>query len=149
MPAAIYIETHGGDRRSRGLADDHAGVDIGRTFTEHAARVDAGRVSAPRARRVVPRPAGIREAPPKWAHAALALASRAWLGDDVLGADDAVGAVDPGAVLEWPSGSSAMATSAAGRRAPVSVPREGRAMLRAWLESAAASTEARSRIDRS
>ena len=32
MPAAIYIETHGGT----GVAgsDDHAGVDIGRTFTE-------------------------------------------------------------------------------------------------------------------
>src|SRR5918994_75973 len=32
MPAAVYIETHGGT----GIAgsDDHAGVDIGRTYTE-------------------------------------------------------------------------------------------------------------------
>ena len=32
MPAAIYIETHGGT--GTGGSDDHAGVDIGRTFTE-------------------------------------------------------------------------------------------------------------------
>ena len=32
MPAAIYIETHGGT--GVGGSDDHAGVDIGRTFTE-------------------------------------------------------------------------------------------------------------------
>ena len=32
MPAAIYIETHGGT--GIGGSDDHAGVDIGRTFTE-------------------------------------------------------------------------------------------------------------------
>jgi hypothetical protein len=32
MPAAIYAETHGST--GIGGADDHAGVDIGRTFTE-------------------------------------------------------------------------------------------------------------------
>ncbi len=32
MPAAIYIETHGGT--GTGGSDDHAGVDIGRTWTE-------------------------------------------------------------------------------------------------------------------
>ena len=32
MPAAIYVETHGGT--GIGGSDDHAGVDIGRTFTE-------------------------------------------------------------------------------------------------------------------
>ena len=32
MPAATYIETHGGT--GTGGSDDHAGVDIGRTFTE-------------------------------------------------------------------------------------------------------------------
>ena len=32
MPAAVYIETHGGT--GIGGSDDHAGVDIGRTFTE-------------------------------------------------------------------------------------------------------------------
>jgi hypothetical protein len=32
MPAAVYIETHRGT--GIGGSDDHAGVDIGRTFTE-------------------------------------------------------------------------------------------------------------------
>ena len=32
MPAAVYVETHGGT--GIGGSDDHAGVDIGRTFTE-------------------------------------------------------------------------------------------------------------------
>ena len=32
MPAVVYIETHGGT--GIGGSDDHAGVDIGRTFTE-------------------------------------------------------------------------------------------------------------------
>ncbi|MGH2976549.1 MAG: PHP-associated domain-containing protein [Solirubrobacterales bacterium] len=35
MPAAIYIETHGGT--GIGGSDDHAGGDIGRTFTEATA----------------------------------------------------------------------------------------------------------------
>ena len=49
MPAAVYIETHGGT----GVAgsDDHAGVDIGRTFTRTPGRVHAGRVSRPHPRR--------------------------------------------------------------------------------------------------
>ena len=34
MPAAVYIETHGGT--GIGGSDDHAGVDIGRTYTETA-----------------------------------------------------------------------------------------------------------------
>ena len=32
MPAAVYVDTHGGT--GIGGSDDHAGVDIGRTFTE-------------------------------------------------------------------------------------------------------------------
>src|ERR1700752_2334080 len=54
MPAAIYIETHGGT--GTGGSDDHAGVDIGRTFTEtppaaspeeFLAHIRAGRAAAP------------------------------------------------------------------------------------------------------
>ena len=48
MPAAVYIETHGGT--GIGGSDDHAGVDIGRTWTETPPAVVAGRVPAPRAR---------------------------------------------------------------------------------------------------
>ena len=52
-PAAIYVETHGGI--GIGGSDDHAGVDIGRTWSATPPRRDAGGV--PRAR---PRRAGER-----------------------------------------------------------------------------------------
>ncbi len=74
MPAAVYIETHGGT----GVAgsDDHAGVDIGRTFTrtpaastpeEFLTHIRAGRTEA----------CGEQGSAAKWAHAALALAAAA------------------------------------------------------------------------
>ena len=60
MPAAVYIETHGGT--GIGGSDDHAGVDIGRTYTETRARVLAGTVSGahPRGPRRVGREPGQR-----------------------------------------------------------------------------------------
>ncbi|QEC47817.1 glycosyltransferase [Baekduia soli] len=72
-PAAVYIETHGGI--GVGGSDDHAGVDIGRTFTEtppahdvatFLAHVRAGRATA----------RGDQGSAAKWAHAAMALAVR-------------------------------------------------------------------------
>ncbi|HEX6153123.1 MAG TPA: PHP-associated domain-containing protein, partial [Solirubrobacterales bacterium] len=74
MPAAIYIETHGGT--GIGGSDDHAGVDVGRTFTEvpvaetpeeflaHLLRGDA-------------EAHGEQGSAAKWTHAAMALATRA------------------------------------------------------------------------
>src|SRR5207248_7951827 len=73
-PAAVYIDTHGGI----GIAgsDDHAGIDIGRTFTEAPpadspadllVHLRAGRVS----------PCGDEGSVAKWAHGALVLAARA------------------------------------------------------------------------
>jgi predicted metal-dependent phosphoesterase TrpH len=90
MPAAIYIETHGGT----GIAgsDDHAGVDIGRTFTEtpsastpeeFLARIRAGEA----------RGSGDQGSAAKWAHSAMALAIRA------LGPGDGAPEPDPRAVL--------------------------------------------------
>jgi glycosyltransferase involved in cell wall biosynthesis/predicted metal-dependent phosphoesterase TrpH len=79
MPAAIYIETHGGT--STGGSDDHAGVDIGRTFTEtppsatpeeFLRHVREGRADA----------RGDQGSAAKWAHAAMALATRALLMKD-------------------------------------------------------------------
>ena len=75
MPAVIYIETHGGT--GIGGSDDHAGVDIGRTFTEAPGRVHAGRVSAPACARATPIAGGEQGSAAKWAHAAMALATRA------------------------------------------------------------------------
>jgi glycosyltransferase involved in cell wall biosynthesis len=76
MPAAIYIETHGGT--GTGGSDDHAGVDIGRTFTEtppaatpeeFLLHIREGRAEA----------RGEQGSAAKWAHAAMGLATRALL----------------------------------------------------------------------
>ena len=96
MPAAIYIETHGGT--GTGGSDDHAGVDIGRTFTEtppaatpeqFLRHVREGRAEA----------RGEQGSAAKWAHAAMALATRALLLKDAASANGRT-AHDAGAVRE-------------------------------------------------
>ena len=81
MPAAIYIETHGGT--GTGGSDDHAGVDIGRTYTEtppaatpeeFLRHVREGRAEAH----------GEQGSAAKWAHTAMALATRALLLRDAV-----------------------------------------------------------------
>ncbi len=76
MPAAIYIETHGGT--GTGGSDDHAGVDIGRTFTEtppaatpeeFLRHIREGHAEA----------RGEQGSAAKWAHSAMALGTRALL----------------------------------------------------------------------
>ena len=125
LPAAIYIETHGGT--GIGGTDDHAGIDIGRTYSEtpHAAtpeeflaHVRAGRVQAH----------GDQGSAARWAHNAMALAVRA------LGRGAADGpAADPAAVLQMiervMTDSDARGGSAAGDFGPD----DARALLRAWL----------------
>ena len=61
MPAAVYVETHGGT--GIGGSDDHAGVDIGRTFTEAPAAPRRKSFCATCAA-ATPRPAASRAAPP-------------------------------------------------------------------------------------
>jgi glycosyltransferase involved in cell wall biosynthesis/predicted metal-dependent phosphoesterase TrpH len=91
MPAAIYIETHGGT--GTGGSDDHAGVDIGRTFTEtppaatpeeFLRHIREGRAEA----------RGEQGSAAKWAHAAMALGTRALMlahrGQVLSGARDSV-----------------------------------------------------------
>ncbi|HEX3909888.1 MAG TPA: glycosyltransferase [Solirubrobacteraceae bacterium] len=92
-PAATYVATL--DGAGVGGSDDHAGVDVGRTWTatpqastpeRFLAHVREGRVSA----------GGAQGSAAKWAHAAIALAARA-LG---RGGNDAPPApLDPAAVL--------------------------------------------------
>ena len=62
MPAAVYIETHGGT--GIGGSDDHAGVDIGRTFTETPPRCRRRKSFCTTSARAAPRPAATRAAPP-------------------------------------------------------------------------------------
>jgi glycosyltransferase involved in cell wall biosynthesis/predicted metal-dependent phosphoesterase TrpH len=76
LPAAIYIETHGGT--GTGGSDDHAGVDIGRTFTETPPASTPGEfLRHVREGRAEAR--GEQGSAAKWAHAAMALAIRALL----------------------------------------------------------------------
>lgn len=127
-PAAVYIETHGGT--GIGGSDDHAGVDIGRTYTEtplcatpqeYLAHIRAGRATA----------RGDQGSAAKWAHAAMGLATRA-LG--VPGLDEP--APNPRIVLtmierlmrEGDARSGAAVGSDLG-------PQDARALLRAWLDA--------------
>ena len=74
LPAAIYVETHGGT--GVGGTDDHAGIDIGRTFTETpAAATPAEFLAHVRAGRAEAR--GDQGSAARWAHNAMALAVRA------------------------------------------------------------------------
>src|SRR5215203_4207377 len=97
MPAAIYIETHGGT--GTGGSDDHAGVDIGRTFTEtppaatpeeFLRHIREGRAEA----------RGEQGTAAKWAHAAMALATRALSPEEASAVDPPPEAPDPGALLK-------------------------------------------------
>jgi glycosyltransferase involved in cell wall biosynthesis/predicted metal-dependent phosphoesterase TrpH len=97
MPAAIYIETHGGT--GTGGSDDHAGVDIGRTFTETPPaatpeeflhHIREGRAEA----------RGDQGSAAKWAHAAMALATRALLLADADSSPHLSVAPDPDAMLK-------------------------------------------------
>jgi len=73
QPAATYVATR--DGIGIGGSDDHAGVDIGRTFTEAPlARTPAEFLEHMRAGRV--RARGKQGSAAKWAHAAIALAAR-------------------------------------------------------------------------
>jgi glycosyltransferase involved in cell wall biosynthesis/predicted metal-dependent phosphoesterase TrpH len=138
MPAAIYIETHGGT--GIGGSDDHAGVDIGRTFTaapaaatpeEFLQQMRAGRVEA----------GGEQGSAAKWAHAAMALATRALAlpGSGALYATDGdikrTGAVDPAAVLKIAQRTIAEGAAREGKVAADIGPDDARALLEAWLRS--------------
>ena len=125
-PAAIYIETHGGT--GIGGTDDHAGVDIGRTFTEtpycstpqeFLAHVRAGRAAA----------RGEQGSAAKWAHAAMALATRA-LGAGVPGAKP-----DPRAVLKMVERVMGEGDKRSGAATTDLGPDDARTLLAAWLDA--------------
>jgi glycosyltransferase involved in cell wall biosynthesis/predicted metal-dependent phosphoesterase TrpH len=82
-PAATYVATR--DSIGIGGSDDHAGVDIGRTFTEApGAATPAEFLAHLRAGRVTAR--GKQGSAAKWAHAAIVLAARS-LGPDRPGSE--------------------------------------------------------------
>jgi glycosyltransferase involved in cell wall biosynthesis/predicted metal-dependent phosphoesterase TrpH len=126
LPAAIYIETHGG--AGIGGSDDHAGIDVGRTWTEtppastpedFLRRIRSGDAVA----------AGDQGSAAKWAHSAMALAIRA------LGRGDATEAPDPKAVLAMVERVMSQGHVRSGPLVSDLGPEDARALLRAWLEA--------------
>ncbi|HEX8689366.1 MAG TPA: glycosyltransferase, partial [Solirubrobacterales bacterium] len=128
-PAVIYIETHGGG--GIGGSDDHAGVDIGRTYTETAV------VSTPEeflrlVRRGDADAGGEQGSAAKWAHAAMALATRALVLDRPAGA----GVVpSPATVLKIAQRVVGQGAAREGGIAADIGPDDARGLLQAWLGS--------------
>ncbi len=124
-PAEVYIETHGGT--GVGGSDDHAGVDIGRTFTqtpacatwrEYLDHVVAGDAT----------PLGEHGSAPKWTHAAMALATRA------LGRGERTGAApDPAAIFTMVQRLMREGDARCSHTGIGLCPEDARALLRAWL----------------
>ena len=126
-PAVVYIETHGGT--GVGGSDDHAGVDIGRTFTQTPAAPDwrtflnhvvLGQATA----------RGEQGSAAKWTHAAMGLATRA-LG---RGASDGAGP-NPAAVFDMVQRLMREGDARTGALGTGLCPDDARALLRAWLSS--------------
>lgn len=126
LPAFVYIETHGGT--AIGGSDDHAGIDIGRTFTEtplastpgdFLAHIRAGRAAAH----------GAQGSAAKWTHAAMALAIRS-LG----GGDGSAARPNPAAVLEIVERVMREGDVRHGSVGGDLGPDDALALLRAWLE---------------
>ena len=128
-PAATYVATL--DGAGVGGSDDHAGVDIGRTWTatppartprEFLGHVREGRVAA----------GGEQGSAAKWAHAAIAIAARA-LGRG--GHDAPVESLDPAAVLSM---ARRLLDEGDARHGAIDgggavTPADARCLLRAWL----------------
>ena len=125
-PAAMYVATR--DGIGIGGSDDHAGVDIGRTYTESPpARTPREFLAYMRSGRVSAR--GKQGSAAKWAHSAIALAARSLgAGDE----DDGI-APDPQRVMTM---LSRLLSEGDARQGPTGndlTPRDARCLLRAWL----------------
>ena len=144
MPAVLYVETHAGT--GIGGSDDHAGVDIGRTFTEAPAASTPEEFLSHLRDGTGVEPGGEQGSAAKWAHAAMALATRALTLDAPV--DDDVNAVvpgmrgqlrsggpDPAAVLKMAQRVIGEGAAREGRVAADIGPDDGRALLEGWLRS--------------
>jgi glycosyltransferase involved in cell wall biosynthesis/predicted metal-dependent phosphoesterase TrpH len=127
MPAAVYIETHGGT--GIGGSDDHAGVDIGRTYTEAPAAATPEEFLAHLLRGDA-EAHGEQGSAAKWTHAAMALATRALGGE----AAEEARRPEPGAVLRMAERVIREGAARGGKIAADVGPEDARALLEAWLD---------------
>ncbi|MHB8532713.1 MAG: glycosyltransferase [Solirubrobacteraceae bacterium] len=127
-PAATYVATR--DGIGVGGSDDHAGVDVGRTFTETPAAASPQEFLA-HIRAGHARARGAEGSPAKWAHAAIAIAIRALQTDRALAGAEP----DPRRVLEM---AARLLREGDARRGPVgtqTTPQDASCLLAAWLEA--------------
>jgi glycosyltransferase involved in cell wall biosynthesis len=115
MPAAIYIDTHGGI----GIGGTWTQAPAAATPQQYLAHLRAGRVQAQ----------GDQGSAAKWAHAAMALAVRA------LGRGEGAAAPDPATVLRMVERVMVEGDARAGAIGGDLNPEDARAVLRAWLDS--------------
>jgi glycosyltransferase involved in cell wall biosynthesis/predicted metal-dependent phosphoesterase TrpH len=129
MPAVVYAETHGST--GIGGSDDHAGVDIGRTWTEvpaastpeeFLARLRAGQAEA----------GGEQGSAAKWAHGAMALATRALA---LAETGPGEGAPNPATVLKIAQRVVGQGAAREGAVAADVGPEDARTLLDSWLRS--------------
>jgi glycosyltransferase involved in cell wall biosynthesis/predicted metal-dependent phosphoesterase TrpH len=124
LPAFVYIETHGGT--AIGGTDDHAGIDIGRTYTETPlAATPAEFLSLVRAGNAVSH--GDQGGAAKWTHAAMALAIRA------LADGESSGRPDPARVFKIVQRVMSEGNVRSGESGNDLGPQDALALLRSWL----------------
>ena len=130
MPAALYVDTRGGG--GIGGSDDHAGVDIGRTYTEVPA-AETPEEFLQQLRRGEVEAGGEQGSAAKWTHAAMALATRAL----VLDRDDDGDPTppNPAAVLKMAERVIREGAAREGKVAADIGPDDARCLLEAWLSS--------------
>ncbi len=139
MPAAVYVDTHGGT--GIGGSDDHAGVDIGRTYTE-APVAETPEEFLQHLRRGDAEAGGEQGSAAKWTHAAMALATRSLsLSEEGEAHADAVVPAyrgqlrppDPTAVLKMAERTIREGAAREGKIAADLGPDDARCLLEAWL----------------
>ena len=125
-PAATYMATR--DGIGIGGSDDHAGVDIGRTYTE-TPHAETPRRFLEHLRSGEANARGAQGSPAKWAHAAVAIAIRA-LG---VGPRGAAGRPDPRRVMEMAARVLREGDVRQGSSVGEVSPADARCLLEAWL----------------
>ncbi|HMJ33628.1 MAG TPA: glycosyltransferase [Baekduia sp.] len=126
LPAFVYVETHGGT--GVGGSDDHAGVDVGRTFTE-TPRAGTPQEFLEHVRAGRARAAGDQGSAAKWTHAAMALAVR------TLDRDGAPETLEPATVLRMVRRVLREGDARGGAMGSDLLPADATALLRAWLDA--------------
>ena len=153
MPAVVYVETHGST--GIGGSDDHAGVDVGRTFTE-VPSASTPEELLEHLRRGEAVAGGEQGSAAKWAHAAMALATRALtLGGTCRRVEAAMGtqqaarpdAPDPATVLKIAQRVVGQGAAREGAIAADIGPDDARALLDSWLGSIGIELRGRALLD--